>query len=128
MTQRFIKLGDGYGDVYELFTLINNMEERVQHLIVFHNNDEKPKSSLAAIFKPTEKGAFQPIYICLEGIPRTENGKPNVRLDEFKHISERIQKKLIEIEVPPSSSYHEEEIYFQHLISILRLNHLLKPL
>lgn len=127
MTQRFIKLGEGYSDVFELFTLIEAMPERVKHLIAFHTvKDGKEVTSIAAIFEPTKTGNFQPIYICLEGIPRTT--KTNTRIDKFKQIASKINKQIIEMDVPPSTSYYEEELFFNQLISILRLNHLIDPM
>ncbi|SEP55008.1 DUF7147 family protein [Piscibacillus halophilus] len=127
MTQRFIKLGDGYGDVYELITLVESMPERVHQLLAFHTikNDEE-KTSIAAVFNPTEKGNFQPIYICLEGIPKPEGNTSNVRYDAFKELSEQINKPIIELVVPPSDTYHELELYYQQLIAVLRLNHIIR--
>ena len=67
MGQRFIQLGEGYSDFYELMTLIEYMHKRVKHLYAFHTKiDGKERTSLAASFQPTEQGNFQPIYICLE--------------------------------------------------------------
>ncbi|MGM8214358.1 DUF7147 family protein [Bacillaceae bacterium W0354] len=127
MTQRFIKLGEGYGDTFELFTLIKAMPERVNHLIAFHTDQNgEAKTSLAVVFKPTTEGNFQPIYICLEGIPKTE--QPNIRFNKFKQLAKQLNKKVIEMDVPSSNTYYEEDLYFQQLISILRLNHLLEPL
>ncbi|WP_188205688.1 DUF7147 family protein [Alkalibacillus aidingensis] len=129
MTQRFIKLGEGYGDVYELFTLIESMPNRVEHLLAFHTKkNDQEVTSLAVIFKPTTQGNFQPIYICLEGIPKPNDQKSNVRYDQFSKLSEQLGLTIIDLDVPPSSTYHEEELYYQQLTSILRLNHLLPPL
>ncbi|TFB23322.1 methylthioribose kinase [Filobacillus milosensis] len=128
MTQRFIKLGEGYGDIYELLTLVEEMPHRVERLLAFHtikNNEER--TSIAAIFKPTHKGKFQPIYICLEGIPKPKEESSNVRYDAFKEVSEKNNLPIIEMVVPPSDTYHEEELYYQQLIAVLRLNHILPP-
>ncbi|MFD2638160.1 DUF7147 family protein [Piscibacillus salipiscarius] len=127
MTQRFIKLGEGYGDLYELFTLIEAMPERVQNLLAFHTiKNEEERTSIAAVFKPTNQGNFQPIYICLEGILKPNEDSPNVRFDAFKEISERLNQPIIELVVPPSDTYHEIELYYQQLIAVLRLNHIIK--
>ncbi|GAA0460440.1 DUF7147 family protein [Alkalibacillus silvisoli] len=127
--QRFIKLGEGYGDVYELLTLIESMPNRVRHLLAFHTcKDGQDVTSIAAIFNPTSTGHFLPIYICLEGIPAPKEGRSNVRYDAFKELSERIGTELIEIHVQPSTTYHEEVLFFQQLTAVLRLNHLLPPI
>lgn len=127
MTQRFIKLGEGYGDIYELFTLIESMPERVESLLAFHTikNDEE-RTSIAAVFKPTTQGNFQPIYICLEGIPKPQEGESNVRYEAFKKVSDQINKPIIELVVPPAETYHEIDLYYQQLIAILRLNHIIR--
>lgn len=128
MTQRFIQLGEGYGDVFELITLIEHMPQRVKHLYAFHTiKNGEERTSLAASFEPTTTGNFQPIYICLEGIPRPKEGEPNSRFDRFKQLAEKNQYHLIEMDVPSSDHYHEIHLYFNQLISILRLNHLLPP-
>ncbi|RPF56104.1 DUF7147 family protein [Aquisalibacillus elongatus] len=125
MTQHFIKLGEGYGDIYELLKLIESMPDRVERLLALHTikNDEE-RTSIAAVFKPTTKGQFQPIYICLEGIPKPD-GSSNVRYDAFKEISGKLNQPIIELVVPPSNTYHEEQLYYQQLIAVLRLNHLI---
>src|SRR5690625_5261277 len=127
MTQRFIKLGEGYGDTYELFTLIESMPKRVEQFLIFNTEKEAGKRrSLAVVFKPTSQGNFQPIYICLEGIPHKE--KEDLRVVEFRRLAEKLNKQVIEMDVPSSTTYYEEDLYYQKLIAILRLNHLIKPL
>ena len=129
MGQRFIQLGEGYSDFYELMTLIEYMHKRVKHLYAFHTKiDGKERTSLAASFQPTEQGNFQPIYICLEGIPRPNGIDKNIRFEQFQQLADEYNFQLVEMEVPSSESYHELTLYFNQLISILRLNHLLPPL
>ncbi|WP_017186633.1 DUF7147 family protein [Alkalibacillus haloalkaliphilus] len=129
MTQHFIKLGEGYGDVYELITLIDSMPNRVKHLLAFHTHKQgQDVTSIAAICQPTSIGHFQPVYICLEGIPKPEEGQGNVRYDAFKAVSERIGLNIIELDVQPSTTYYDEELFYQQLIAVLRLNHLLPPI
>lgn len=127
MTQRFIKLGEGYGDTFELFTLVESMPDRVEQFLIFNTEkNEAKRRSIAVVFKPTNQGNFQPIYICLEGIPQKE--KEDLRIVQFRELAEKLNKQIIEMDVPSSNSYFEEELYFQKLIAILRLNHLIKPL
>ncbi|MBR7552776.1 methylthioribose kinase [Allobacillus sp. GCM10007491] len=129
MGQRFIQLGEGYSDFFELVTLIEHMPQRVMHLYAFHTKkDGEDRTSLAASFQPTKQGNFQPIYICLEGIPRPNDVDKNVRYEQFQELAEKYQLQIVEMEVPSSDQYHELTLYFNQLISILRLNHLLPPL
>ncbi|WP_027963084.1 DUF7147 family protein [Halalkalibacillus halophilus] len=129
MSQHFIKLGHGYGDVYELFTLIEAMPTRVNYLLAFHTYKAEPElTSIAALFKSTTLGNFQPIYICLEGIPKPQTGIKNSRFDQFQSLSKSYNLPLIQMDVPKVDAFHEEELYFRQLTSVLRLNHLLPPL
>ncbi|NIK10674.1 DUF7147 family protein [Alkalibacillus almallahensis] len=129
MTQHIIKLGEGYGDVYELITLINSMPDRVQHLLVLHTTkDDQDKISFAAIMKPTSQAHFLPIYVCLEGMPKPQEGQSHARYEAFNESAKQIGINLIEFDVPPSTKYHDESLFFQQLIAVFRLNHLLPPI
>lgn len=125
MIQRFIELGEGYGDIYELQELISTNSHRFLHGFVFASKDSNGKSvlSIAAAFKPAEEGNFMPIYLCREGIP--ENSK---RLDIFVKTIEGLGYQPITMEVKHSSVYTEKQFYFSHLIAILRLNHFIPPM
>ncbi len=126
MNQRFIPLGQGYTDVYELMTLGQQMSKRVQHFLLLNTvKDGKKKISLAIVMSPTEIGEFQPIYICLEGISGEKECK---RLEQFKELAKEFNKEPIELVVQPSTYFGDLELYFQHLIGILRANHIIKPL
>ena len=125
MIQRFIELGEGYGDIYELRELILTNRSRFMHGFVFATKDAdgKPVLSIAAAFKPAEQGNFMPIYICREGIP--ENSK---RLQLFEDLLDEIGSVPIFMEVKHSSVYADKRFYFSHLISVLRLNHYIPPM
>ncbi|TWT04739.1 methylthioribose kinase [Planomicrobium sp. CPCC 101079] len=125
MIQRFIELGEGYGDIFELRELILTNSHRFLHGFVFVSKDSSGKSvlSVAAAFKPTEEGNFMPIYLCREGIP--ENSK---RLAIFTKAIEGLGHQPITMEVKHSSVYTEKQFYFSHLIAILRLNHFIPPM
>ncbi|WP_342434092.1 methylthioribose kinase [Neobacillus sp. FSL H8-0543] len=128
MIQRFIELGEGYSDIYELLELARANQHRIVHLMAFHSSvGDRPVTSLAVILQPTDPGNFQALYICREGIP---NPKfiPNKRYDLFQKTAEELGKQIMELSVKPSTMFHEKELYYQHLIGILRLNHFLKPL
>lgn len=128
MIQRFIELGEGYSDLYELLELAKANKHRLAHMMAFHTViKEKPVTSLAVILQPTDPGKFQALYICREGIPNP-NITANKRFDLFLQTAEQLGKQVIELSVKPSAIFHEKELYYQHLIGILRLNHYIKPL
>jgi hypothetical protein len=128
LIQRFIELGEGYSDLYELLELTKANQHRLLHMMALHTEvNDKQVTSLVVILQPTDPGNFQALYICREGIP---NPKfiPNKRYELFSQLAEELDKQIIELSVKPSSIYHEKELYYQHLIGILRLNHYIKPL
>ncbi|WP_421384427.1 DUF7147 family protein [Bacillus salacetis] len=128
MIQRFIELGEGYSDLYELIELARYNEPRVLHFMAFHTVvKERPVTSLAIVLKPAEEGKFQPLYICREGIP-DPNHLPNKRFQLFEQAAEAQGRKVIQMDVKPSSAFAENQLYYQHLIAILRLNHYIPPL
>jgi len=128
LIQRFIELGEGYSDLYELLELINANQHRLQHLLALHTKlDGRELTSLVVILKPTDPGKFQPLYVCREGIPNP-NYSPNKRYELFAQTAAVYNKQIHELSVKPSSIFYEKELYFQYLIGILRLNHYLLPL
>ena len=128
LIQRFIELGEGYSDIYELIELTKAQSNRVAFLLSLQSTvKNREVVSLAVILKPTNPGNFQPIYICREGIPNPEI-TPNKRFEMFEQLSEEIGKKIITLQVKPSSLFSEKELFYQHLIGILRMNRYLPPL
>jgi len=128
LIQRFIELGEGYSDVYELVELAKANQHRLQHMIALHTKIEtKDVTSLVVVLKPTTPGKFQPLYICREGIPNP-NIMPNKRFNLFAQTAHSLGKQIHELSVKPSSIFTEKELFYQHLIGILRLNHYILPL
>lgn len=128
MIQRFIELGEGYSDIYELIETAKANKHRVSKLIALHSKvNNRDVSSLVVIMEPTDPGKFQALYICREGIPNP-NVKANKRFELFTALEPHLNKKIIQIEVKPSNMFNELELYYQYLIGILRLNHYLPPL
>lgn len=128
MIQRFIELGEGYSDIYELIEIAKANKERLLHMMTYHTVIEnKEVSSLVVILKPTIPGDFQPLYICREGIPNP-NKKPNKRYQLFQQPATELKKEIIELEVKPSVQFSEKELYYQYLIGILRMNRYIPPL
>lgn len=124
MIQRFIELGEGYSDLYELLAIAERSADRVHHFLALHTENG---SSCAIILSPTSTGSFQPIYLCREGIPNPHK-KENGRFQLFKEAAASAGKTVIELDVKPSRQFAEKDLYYQYLIGILRLNHYLAPL
>ncbi|MDM5189639.1 methylthioribose kinase [Bacillus sp. DX4.1] len=128
MIQRFIELGEGYSDLYELLEIAKANKDRVSHMLQFQTTkNEKTVCSLAVILNPTTSGDFQPLYICREGIPVLED-KKSKRIVLFEETAEQIGKKVTSFTVKPSTTFPEKELYFNHLIGILRMNHFIPPM
>ena len=128
MIQRFIELGEGYSDIYELIEIASSQKERIAFFLELQTAvNNRDVVSLAVILKPTDPGGFQPIYICREGIPNPET-TPNKRYDLFKEMAETCGKNIIRLQIKPSSLFADKELYYQHLIGILRMNRYLPPL
>ncbi|MGD6833191.1 DUF7147 family protein [Sutcliffiella halmapala] len=128
MIQRFIELGEGYSDIYELLELGRCNKERLQHLMMFHTEKNGKKvTSLAVVMKPTIPGDFQAIYICLEGIPNP-NHLQNKRVALFEELAASLDKVIIQMDIKPSTTFAEKALFYQYIIGILRLNHYIPPL
>ncbi|CAM3752682.1 methylthioribose kinase [Mesobacillus thioparans] len=128
MIQRFIELGEGYSDLYELMETARANRHRLMHLMAIHTKiNDKDVSSLIVVLKPTNPGDFQALYICREGIPNPHTLK-NKRFDMFNELADELDKTIIQFDAKPSTMFAEKELYYQHLIGILRLNHYIPPL
>lgn len=128
LIQRFIELGEGYSDIYELIELAKVNQHRLLHMMAYHSTINKREvTSLVVVLKPSATGDFQPLYICREGIPNP-NITPNKRFDLFKETADDLGKEIIQLGVKPSHQFSEKELYYQYLIGILRLNHYIPPL
>jgi hypothetical protein len=128
LIQRFIELGEGYSDIYELLEIAKANQHRLAHMLALHTVKKgNPVTSLVVVLEPTDPGEFQPLYICREGIPNP-NVKQNKRYEMFEQLAAELNKQIIAMTVKPSTMFAEKELYFQHLIGILRMNRLIPPL
>lgn len=127
--QRFIELGQGYSDIYELFELMSTNAERMYRAYVFvYKNGGKEQISLAVSFSPAAAdSSFMPIYICREGIMQTAD-KQSKRVDLFMEHAASLHIEPVRVEVKSSSEFAEKELFYQYITGVLRLNHLLPPL
>ena len=128
MIQRFIELGEGTSDLYELLEIGKSNKNRVARLLALHTTIKNNKvTSLVMIMQPATQGNFQPLYICREGIPNP-NVKPNKRYELFVGLATELEKSIIELDVKPSTLYAETGLFYQYLIGILRMNNYLPPM
>lgn len=124
MIQRFIELGAGYSDLYELIETTQANAHRVSKFLVLNTTiNGKKMSSFAVTMNQTDPGQFQAIYICLEGI----TAGTSKRRELFQELADKLQKTIIEIDVKSSNQFAEKELFFQYLTGILRMNRYLPP-
>ncbi|QUG40978.1 methylthioribose kinase [Psychrobacillus sp. INOP01] len=127
MIQRFIELGEGYGDIYELCELARVNKERIHQAFIFTSTkDNITYFSIAIALKPVNTANFFPIYICREGIVETQH-EPK-RLTIFKEVLNELSIQPIKVDIKHSSVYVDVNLYYQYIIGILRLNNLIPPL
>lgn len=127
MIQRFIELGEGYGDIYELCELARVNRDRIHQAFIFSSTkDNITYFSIAIALKPVNTANFFPIYICREGI--VETGHESKRLTIFKEALDELAIQPIKVDIKHSSVYVDVNLYYQYIIGILRLNHLIPPL
>lgn len=129
MIQRFIELGEGYSDIYELCELIQTNVHRYHNVCILDSTGKDGKScvSIALMLKPSEDSKFMPIYFCREGISIQPN-KENKRLQLVEKTLQDINQAPHRLEVKHSSFFAEQALYHQYLVGILRLHHILAPL
>lgn len=128
MIQRFIELGEGYSDIYELLEISKANKHRLMHFMALHTElNKKSMTSLIVVLKPTDPGNFQPLYICREGIPNPHITQ-NKRFELFEKLANEYGKEIIQFDVKPSTDFAEKDLFYQYLTGILRLNHYIAPL
>ncbi|WP_018921368.1 DUF7147 family protein [Salsuginibacillus kocurii] len=127
MIQRFIELGTGYGDIYELIEILHHQNNRIQAVLQLNaQSGNSTVVSYVAILKPAQQ-KFQPLYICREGIPNpayTQNERSRLIDEAVSANGLYIQ----ELDVKHSSEFAEPQLYYQYLIGILRMSRIIDPL
>ncbi|WP_100404586.1 DUF7147 family protein [Bacillus solitudinis] len=128
MIQRFIELGEGYSDIYELVEIATQNKHRIHRLIRLETRiGNRNMVSLVVILNPATPGKLMPLYICREGIVSPDE-KPNQRYDLFAACAEHCNQVIHQLEVKHSNQFEEATLYYQYLIGILRLNRFIPPL
>jgi hypothetical protein len=127
LIQRFIELGEGYGDIYELCELARVNKDRIHQAFIFSSTKDNIRYfSIAIALKPVNTANFFPIYTCREGIVETQ--QESKRLTTFKEALAELSIEPIKVDIKHSSIYVDVNLYYQYIIGILRLNHLIPPL
>lgn len=128
MIQRFIELGEGYSDIYELLELTRGNQHRIMNLFAFNTViNDRQVTSLAVALQPTTPGEFQAIYLCREGIPNP-TVKENKRYELFDQLAKELDRTILTLDVKPSTVFADKELYYQYLIGILRMNRYIPPM
>ncbi|MDM5337953.1 methylthioribose kinase [Fictibacillus enclensis] len=124
MIQRFIELGEGYSDIYELLEIARSNQNRISQLLCLKTDiNGRSQASLLVVLHPAPEGNFQPLYLCREGVP-----VPSKRYELFEDLSRAVEKDIITFDVKSSGEFQEKELYYHYLTGILRLNYLIPPL
>ncbi len=129
MNQRFIELGQGFSDIYELLELAKSNAYRVNYFLCMEATSSGGRKSMSfvLVLKKSSYGDFIPLYICREGIPVID-GKVTKRYELFEQAAKDQNKNVIHMEVRHSDTFADIELYYQYLIGILRMNRYLPPL
>ncbi|MBE1553579.1 DUF7147 family protein [Sporosarcina limicola] len=126
--QRFIELGEGFGDIFELCELISTNSNRLHKTFILSSVTPAGLAlSFAAAFEPANDSNFMPIYICREGILQQGSDKSKRRM-LFEETAEKTGSIPVYIELKNSSEFAERDLFYHYVTGILRLNHLLPPL
>ena len=128
MKQSFIILGEGLTDLFEFLTLIEYNHARIDKVVYFHTpQSDKQLSSVAIIMNPTTGKQFQAMYMMLNALkyPYPSSNK------KFEMINEQAQSydiPIVGIDVQPPNAFHTNDVYFNYLISVLRLQNWIPPM
>jgi hypothetical protein len=125
MIQKFIELGNGYSDLYELIEICERNVDRLTNLVKLKTEiNGKPVLSFIVILEPTVTGSFQPLYICREGIPYNED-KQSKREILFYDLAKKVNRTVISIETKSSIEFNDPELFYGYLTGIFRMNRII---
>ncbi|WP_423830334.1 DUF7147 family protein [Staphylococcus aureus] len=121
MKQTFITLGEGLTDLFEFMTMIEYNHQRIDKIIYFYSPQaENKKSSVAIIMNPTTGNHFQAFYIMINAIkyPYPDSNK---KFQMINDCAEKFDIPILGIDVQPPQAFHDLSLYYNYLISVLRL-------
>ncbi|MCU5745690.1 hypothetical protein N9R04_03005 [Staphylococcus sp. SQ8-PEA] len=128
MKQSFIYLGNGLSDLFEFLTLIEYNHERTSKVVYFHTPlSHNRLTSVALIMKPTADNHFQAMYYMQDAL-RYPYPSSNKKFEFINKCAEKFNIPIKEVDVHPPESYHEQELYYNYLTSVLRLQNWIPPL
>lgn len=120
--QKFILLGNGYSEIFELKALIDYNQARIDKALFIHHEDAP--STFVLVMKPVEKN-FQALYTILRGLRKGHEGEMYKLINSWLATHD-IQS--IDMSSRDPQDFHEEELFYQYITGVLRLNHLIPPL
>ncbi|MGJ5712211.1 DUF7147 family protein [Staphylococcus auricularis] len=128
MKQSFILLGNGLTDLFEFMTLMEYDHPRVAFVVYFHTpRSEQQKSSVALVMNPTSGQHFQAMYLMLNAVKYPYPDR-NKKFDMINEQAEQYDIEVKEIDVHPPEDYYDIELYYNYLVSVLRLQNWIPPL
>ncbi|MBF7029033.1 DUF7147 family protein [Staphylococcus kloosii] len=128
MKQSFIYLGEGLTDLFEFTTLIEYNYKRVDAVVFFHTpKSQKQLSSVALVMQPTSENHFQAIYIMLNAV-KYPYPQGNKKSDIITASANNYNIPIKGVDVQPPETFHDHELYFNYLKSVLRLQNWIPPL
>lgn len=121
--QKFITMGQGYQEIFELEALIEYNHERIKHAIFLYN--DKSPATFLLVMKPVKQNV-QAIYTIFNGILYNEGQGKKYQL--IKSWCEDKNLSIVEFSTKSPVDFYEQEQFYQYLTGILRLNHLVIPM
>lgn len=117
--QKYIELGRGYAEIFELEQLIQYNKPRIDKAILL-THGETPATFLL-IMQPA-RDHFQAVYTIYKGISMSE---PQKKLSLIKSWLKDADIQLVTFDTKHPDEFYEPEQYYQYITGILRLNHLI---
>ncbi len=119
--QKYIELGTGYAEIFELEQLIHYNKPRIDKAIMLTHGEDQ--ATFLLIMNPV-KDHFQAIYTIFKGVPVAVSGSQK-KYELIKQWLESADIQLVEIDTKNPDEFYEKEQYYQYVTGILRLNYLL---
>ncbi|UBH09437.1 DUF7147 family protein [Macrococcus armenti] len=127
MKQTFIPLGSGLSDLFEFEQLMKYNHERIHCLLFLHTTLEtEPKTSCILIMQPAND-KFQAMYSIFECIKYPYNGLSK-KYELLKGWAETYGIDIKEHEIKSKQHFYEDELYYQYLTGVLRLQRIIPPM
>lgn len=116
--QKYIELGRGYAEIFELEQLIQYNKSRIDKAILLTHGDEA--ATFLLIMQPA-RDHFQAIYTIYRGISVSGEQK---KLNLVKGWLDAADIQFIQFDTKSPEEFYESDQYYQYITGILRLNHL----